>query len=204
MYSVWTGSKVRDIDLRQFADPTLGSRRTYAIYHSLSSPAGNPLHMDSRMVEFGQIDVTCPAVVEVHPIDSGPFCKGVPTVDCILYRGVFDGLSQVNAEVGLRTPLSPVVEVCPFLYSNRQLASNGVKPVIVTAFLHLVHLIERQWGSRHASQKHLITGEIRWTTLLFKLRQRDVLDLHVAAILIGDTILGFGLIERTSTTLGAC
>ena len=59
------------------------------------------------MVGFGQIDVTCPAVVEVHPIDSGPLCKGVPTVDGLPNRGVFDDLYQVDAEVGLRTPLSP-------------------------------------------------------------------------------------------------
>ena len=107
MYSVWIGSKVRDIDLEQFAYSTLGSRHTYTIYHLLFSPAGNPLHMDSRMVQLGQIDVTCPVVVEVHLIDSGLFCKGVPTVDCLLYRGVFDGLSQVDAEANLRTPLSP-------------------------------------------------------------------------------------------------
>ena len=91
------------MDLEHCAYSTLKSRRTYAIYHLLFSPAGNPLHMDSRMVEFGQIDVTCPLVVDVHPTDSGPFCKGVPTVDCLPYGGVFDGLSQVDAEVNLRT-----------------------------------------------------------------------------------------------------
>ena len=53
------------------------------------------------MVKLGQIDVTCPVVVEVHPIDSRPFCKGAPTVDCLPYRGVCDGLSQVDAEVNL-------------------------------------------------------------------------------------------------------
>ena len=107
VYSVWIGSKVKDIDLGQFVYSTLGSRRTYAIQRLLSSPAGNTLHLDSRMVEFGQINVTCPAVVEVHPIESGPFCKGVPTVVCFPYGGVFDGVSHVDAEIGLRTPLTP-------------------------------------------------------------------------------------------------
>ena len=107
MYSVWIGSKVRDIDSEQFVYSTLGSRRTYTIYHLLFSLAVNQLHMDSRMVKFCQIDVTCRVVVEVRPIDSGPFCKGVPTVDCLPYRGVFDNLSQVNAEVGLQNALSP-------------------------------------------------------------------------------------------------
>ena len=63
--------------------------------------------MDSRTVLFGQIDVTCPAVVEVHLIGSGPFCKGAPTVDRLLNGGVFEDLYQVDAEVGLKTPLSP-------------------------------------------------------------------------------------------------
>ena len=58
------------------------------------------------MVEFHQMDVTCPVVDEVHPIDSHPFCKGAPTVDCLPYRGVFNGLSRVDAEVGLRSLLS--------------------------------------------------------------------------------------------------
>ena len=98
-----SGSTSTFIDPEQFVYSTLGSRRTYAIYHSLSPL----LHMDSRMVEFGEIDVTYPAVVENYPIDSGPFCKGVPTVDCLPNRGLFDGLSQVDAEVSLRTPLSP-------------------------------------------------------------------------------------------------
>ena len=101
MYSVWIGSKVRDIDLEQFACSTFGGRRTYAIYHFPSSPAGNQLYMDSRMVEFGQIDVTFPVVVEVHPIDSSPFCKGVPTVDFLPFGGLFDGFPQVHAEVSL-------------------------------------------------------------------------------------------------------
>ena len=90
------------------------------------------------------------------------------------------------------------------MYSDGQLASDGVKPVIVTAFLHLVHLIDRHCGSRYAAQKHLITGEISSTDVMFKLRQRDVLDLHVAALLISDTLFRFGLIERVSTALGAC
>ena len=59
----------------------------------------------------------------------------------------------------------PVVEVCPLVYSKRQLASNGVKPVIVTVFLPLVHLIDRHCGSRHAARKHLITGDISSTDL---------------------------------------
>ena len=50
VYSRWIGSMAKDIDLVQFAYSTLGSRRTCAIYHSLSSPVGNPLRMDSRMV----------------------------------------------------------------------------------------------------------------------------------------------------------
>ena len=74
---------VRDTDLKQFAYSTLGSRRTYAIYHSLSSPVRNPLRMDSRMVRSDQIDATCPIVVEVHLVGSGSFCKGVPTMDCL-------------------------------------------------------------------------------------------------------------------------
>ena len=41
---------VKDTDLEQFAYSTLGNQRTYAIYHSLSSPAGNPLRMDSKIV----------------------------------------------------------------------------------------------------------------------------------------------------------
>ena len=41
---------VKDTDLEQFAYSTLVNGRTYAIYHSLSSPVGNPLRMDSRMV----------------------------------------------------------------------------------------------------------------------------------------------------------
>ena len=90
------------------------------------------------------------------------------------------------------------------MYPNRQLASYGVKPVIVTVFLHPVHLIDRHCWSRHAAQKHLITGEISSTDLPLKFPQRDVLDLRVAALLIGDTIFRFGLIERASTALGSC
>ena len=70
----------------------------------------------------------------------------------------------------------PIFETCPFVYPNRQLASNGVKPVIVTVLLHVVHLIDRHCGSRHAAQKHLITGAISSTDLLFKLRAGDVLN----------------------------
>ena len=90
------------------------------------------------------------------------------------------------------------------MYPNRQLASNGVKPVIVTALLHAVHLIHRHYVSRHAAQNHLITSQISWTDLPFKCRKRDVLDFHVAALLIGDTIFLVGLIERVSITLGPC
>ena len=107
MYSVWIGMRAMGIDLEQFGYSRLGSGRTYAIYDLLFSPAGNPLHMDLRMVQFGQIGATCPVVIEGHPIGSGPFCKGVRTVDCLQYRGVFGGLSQVDAEVSLGTPLSP-------------------------------------------------------------------------------------------------
>ena len=124
------------------------------------------------MVEFGQIDVTCLVVVEAHPIDSGPFCKGVPTVDCIPYRGVFDGLSQFDAEVSLQTPLSPDRRGLPSFVFEKATCGDSVKPVIVTAFLHLVHLIDRHCGSRHAAQKHLITGDISSTDLPLKFQQR--------------------------------
>ena len=67
-----------------------------------------------------------------------------------------------------------LAEACPFMYSNRQLASNGVNPVIVTAFLHLVHLIDWHCGSRHVAQKHLITAEISFTDLPLKLRQLTI------------------------------
>ena len=50
VYSRRIGSMAKDTNLEQFAYSTLGSRRTCAIYHSLSSPAGNPLRMDWRMV----------------------------------------------------------------------------------------------------------------------------------------------------------
>ena len=90
------------------------------------------------------------------------------------------------------------------MYLNRQLASNGVKDVIATVFLHLVHLIHRHCGSRNAAHGHLITSEISSADLPLKLRQRDLLDLHVAAHLIGDTIFRLGLIERVSTALGEC
>ena len=45
----------------------------------------------------------------------------------------------------------PVVRTYPFVYSNRQLASIGVKPVIVAPILHVAHLINRHCGSRHAA-----------------------------------------------------
>ena len=38
---------------------------------------------------------------------SDSFCEGVPTMDCLSNRGVFDDLHQVDTEVGLHTPLSP-------------------------------------------------------------------------------------------------
>ena len=68
------------------------------------------------------------------------------------------------------------------MYWNTQLAWNRVKPVIVTVFLHLVQFINWHCGSSHGAQKHLITGGIKSTDLPFKRRQRDVLDLHVAAV----------------------
>ena len=52
-------------------------------------------------------------------------------------------------------------------------------------------------------REHLITGVISSTDLPFKFRQRDVLDLHLTALLIGENIFCFGLIERASTILGA-
>ena len=61
--------------------------------------------------------------------------------------------------------------------SNRQFASNGVKPVIVITGLHLVHLIDRLCGSRYAAQKHLIPREISSTDLSFEFRQRNALNL---------------------------
>ena len=48
--SRWIGSMAKNTELEQFAYSTLGSRRTYAIYHSPCSPTGNPLRMHSTMV----------------------------------------------------------------------------------------------------------------------------------------------------------
>ena len=107
IYSVWIGSKVKDINLERFGYSRLGSRRTYDIYHLLFSAAGNPLHMGLRMIEFGHIGVACPVVVEAHPIALGPFCKDAPMEGCLQCRGVFDGLFQVNAEANLRSLLVP-------------------------------------------------------------------------------------------------
>ena len=86
----------------------------------------------------------------------------------------------------------------------QQFASNGVKPVIAIAGLHLIHLIDRHCWSRHAAQKHLISRAIGSTDLSFEFRQRNVLKPHIAALLIGDTILRFGLIVRVSTVLNVC
>ena len=107
MDSEWIGSKVEDMDLEQFGYSRLGNPRTYGSYHLLFSPVGNPLHMDLRLVQFGQVGAACPVVVEVHPIDSGPFCKGVHMEGCLQCRGVFEGLFQVDAEASLRTLLFP-------------------------------------------------------------------------------------------------
>ena len=90
------------------------------------------------------------------------------------------------------------------MYSNQQFASNGVKPVIVIACLHLTHLIDRHCGSRHAAQKHLIPREMSSTDLSFEFRQRNVLNLHIAALNIGDTIFRFGLIVHISIVLDVC
>ena len=106
-WSIWVPFKVKGIHLERFGRSKLGTVRTYATYHSLFSLAGNPLCMGLRWVEFFQIDAACPVDVEVHPIGSGPFYKGVPTEACLGCRGVFEGLFQVNAEALLRTWLVP-------------------------------------------------------------------------------------------------
>ena len=98
----------------------------------------------------------------------------------------------------------PIVETCSFVYSNRQLPSNGVNPVVVALILYVVHLIDRLCRSRHVAQKHSIAGEISSTDLRYILRQRDELDFHVAALLIGDTIFRFGLTECVSIAPGTC
>ena len=105
MYSVWIGSKVKDIHPEQFAYSKLVIRRTYAIYHLLLSPAGNTLHMDLGMVKCGQIGAACAVVVEAHSIGLGPFCKGLPGEDCLQYRGEFDGPFQVDVGSSPRTLL---------------------------------------------------------------------------------------------------
>ena len=148
--------------------------------------------MDLKIVEFGQIGAACPVVIEAHPIGSGEFCKGVRTEDCLQYRGLFPATSMRGQVSVLRS--FPIVETCLFVYSKRQLASTGVKSIIVTVLLHVLNLMDRHCGSRHAAQKNWFTGEISSPDLLFKLGQRDVLDFHVAALLIGDTIFRFGLI----------
>ena len=90
------------------------------------------------------------------------------------------------------------------MYSNRQFASNGVQPVIVITCFHLIHLSDRHCGSEHGAQKYLIPREISSTDLSFELRQRIVLNLHTAALLIGDSIFHFGLIVHVSTVLDVC
>ena len=79
-----------------------------------------------------------------------------------------------------------------------------MKPVIVIAGLHFVHLIDQPCGSRHAATKYLIPREISSTDLSFEFRQRNVLNLHIAALLIGDTIFRFGLIVHVSIVLDVC
>ena len=135
---------------------------------------------------------------------SGPSYKGVPTEGCLRCQGVFDGLFQVNAEAIPRTQLVPRHTDCPFVYSNRRLASNLIKSSIVAVVLYALHLVERHCGSRHAAQKYLVTSGIGSTDLLFKLRQRDALDFHVAALLIGDTIFRVEIIEGVGSILGMC
>ena len=90
-----------------------------------------PIHIDLRIVQFGQIGAACPVGVEAHPIDLDPFYKGVRTERCPQCRSVSHGLLQVDAEAIPRTRLVPVVEGCPFVYWNGQLASNLVKSAIV-------------------------------------------------------------------------
>ena len=114
MYSVWIGSKVRDIHPEWFGYSRLGSRRIYAIYHLLFAPAGNPLHMDLSMAATGQISVACPVVVQAHPIGSRPICKDVPTEGCLQCRGVLDGLFKVDAEANLQTLLT--LSQCLFFF----------------------------------------------------------------------------------------
>ena len=98
----------------------------------------------------------------------------------------------------------PVVNTCPFVYSNWQLASNVVNSIIVVLILHVVHLVDRHCWSRQAAQEYLITSEIGSTDLPLKLRQRDVLNFHVAALLMGDTILCVEIIEGVGIILGMC
>ena len=87
------------------------------------------------------------------------------------------------------------------MYSSRQFASNAVKStVIVVIALHAAHLIYQHCGSRHAAQKNLSTGEISWTDLLFKLRQQDVVDFHIAAVLIGDCMFRVEVIQGVGIT----
>ena len=98
-----------------------------------------------------------------------------------------------------------MVETRPFVYSRRQFVSNAVKStVIVVIALHAVHLVERHCGSRHAAQKHLVTGEISSTDLLSKLRRRDVVDLHITPFLFGDSIFGVEVIEGVCMTPAVC
>ena len=146
------------------------------------------VHLSSKVIEFGPV-----GFVRVYPRWI-VFSTEAYSVVCP--RWMLRYVSELRS--------LPIVETCPFMYPNRQLVSNGVNPVLVTALLHVAHLVDRQCWSRHAAQKHLITGEISSTDLSFKLWQRDVLHFHVAALVIDDAIFCLGLIECVSVALGTC
>ena len=74
--------------------------------------------------------------------------------------------------------------------------------MIAEHILHVVHWSDRHCRSSHAAQKCLNTGEISSPRLPVKLEQRDVLDFYVTALLIGDNIFRFGLIECVSIAFG--
>ena len=121
---VWIRSKVRDIDLELFGGSKLGRRFTYATYHVLFSLAGNPLRIDLRMIEFSQTGAACPVDVDAHPIGLGSFCKVYPRR--VVYR--VTAYSMVSSRSMRREfpelGLISVVETCPSVYLNTQLALN--------------------------------------------------------------------------------
>ena len=205
MFSVWIGSKVKDIGLDHFGCSRLGSRRTYARHLPFAfltnrkpapygledgriRPDGCSLFKLSKLIQLARVHF-----VRVYPRRIVCSINAYSMVSCRMMQRQVSELRSF-----------PSAETCPFVYWNRQVGSNRVKPVTVTVFLHVVHSIDRHCRSRHAAEKHLITGEISSTDISFKLRQRDVLDFHVAALLIGDKVFRFELIECLSIALGAC